>query len=116
MGYALHWHSGDVSAAVDDDEEGQDEQEGQDDSDEQEGKEKSRSKVKYTCPACHLNVWGKPGLLLLCGNCTVATQAPVILLDPAHPSCGVPSAHLRKFSPEHSRGATEAAEKGVETR
>ena len=82
-GYALHWHSGDVPVAVDDDEEGQDEQEGQDDSDEQEGKEKSRSKVKYTCPACRLNVWGKPGLLLLCGNCTVATQAPVILLDPS---------------------------------
>ncbi len=29
------------------------------------GKAKS-SKVKYTCPSCGLNAWGKPGLAILC--------------------------------------------------
>ena len=27
------------------------------------------SKVKYTCPSCEANAWGKPHLSLLCGNC-----------------------------------------------
>ena len=26
----------------------------------------SRNKVKYTCPVCKANVWGRPGLLLVC--------------------------------------------------
>lgn len=24
---------------------------------------------KYTCPGCELNVWGKPGLRVVCGDC-----------------------------------------------
>ena len=27
------------------------------------------SKLKYSCPECSINVWGKPGLKLLCGHC-----------------------------------------------
>ncbi|MCC6808572.1 MAG: SprT-like domain-containing protein [Deltaproteobacteria bacterium] len=27
---------------------------------------KTRNKLKFTCPACGANAWGKPGLLLLC--------------------------------------------------
>src|ERR1041384_2532029 len=27
------------------------------------------SKLKYTCPKCAANAWGKPGLLLRCGEC-----------------------------------------------
>jgi hypothetical protein len=27
------------------------------------------SKVKSTCPRCEINVWGKPGLSLICGHC-----------------------------------------------
>jgi hypothetical protein len=34
------------------------------------GKKKPmRSKVKFTCPGCEANAWGKPGLLLRCGEC-----------------------------------------------
>lgn len=32
-------------------------------------KAKARSKTKYSCPGCELNVWGKPGLHLVCGDC-----------------------------------------------
>jgi hypothetical protein len=34
------------------------------------GKAKPRgSKLKYTCPKCAANAWGKPGLSLRCGGC-----------------------------------------------
>ena len=35
------------------------------------GKAKPRpvSKLKYTCPDCRANAWGKPGLALMCGDC-----------------------------------------------
>ena len=29
----------------------------------------SRKKTKYTCLGCKANVWGKPGLKLICGEC-----------------------------------------------
>jgi predicted SprT family Zn-dependent metalloprotease len=29
----------------------------------------SRNKVKYTCAGCAANVWGKPGLAVVCGDC-----------------------------------------------
>lgn len=29
----------------------------------------SRKKTKYSCPGCKVNVWGKPGLRLICGDC-----------------------------------------------
>lgn len=38
----------------------------------QEGRGKttrSRNKLKYTCPGCATNVWGKPGLDILCADC-----------------------------------------------
>lgn len=28
-----------------------------------------KSKVKFTCPSCGINAWGKPGLSLICGHC-----------------------------------------------
>ena len=30
-----------------------------------------RDKVRYRCPGCGTNVWGKPGLLVDCGVCLV---------------------------------------------
>lgn len=30
---------------------------------------RKRDKVKYSCPACPVNAWGKPGLRLVCGDC-----------------------------------------------
>lgn len=30
---------------------------------------KSRNKVKYTCPGCLVNVWGRPDLVVICGRC-----------------------------------------------
>ena len=32
-------------------------------------KPKPPSKLKYSCPDCHANAWGKPGLDLICGAC-----------------------------------------------
>lgn len=38
---------------------------------------KAASKTKYTCPACHLNAWAKPGVRLRCGECeAVLVAAP----------------------------------------
>jgi hypothetical protein len=36
----------------------------------------ARKKVKsrYSCPHCQTNVWGKPGLKLLCGECGEAYE------------------------------------------
>lgn len=31
-----------------------------------------KTKVKYSCPNCNLNVWGKPDLALICGVCGAA--------------------------------------------
>ena len=30
---------------------------------------KPKNKVKYSCPTCLTNVWGKPDLNLVCGDC-----------------------------------------------
>lgn len=30
---------------------------------------KQKNKTKYVCPVCHLNVWGKPDIHVLCGTC-----------------------------------------------
>jgi hypothetical protein len=30
---------------------------------------KSGSRVKYTCPGCGANAWGKDGLRLICADC-----------------------------------------------
>lgn len=31
--------------------------------------ESRSNRDKYTCPECHINAWGKPGLSLICGTC-----------------------------------------------
>jgi predicted SprT family Zn-dependent metalloprotease len=33
-------------------------------------KSKKKNKVKYTCPMCNANAWGKRGLLIHCGECS----------------------------------------------
>jgi predicted SprT family Zn-dependent metalloprotease len=35
---------------------------------------KSGTRIKYTCPACQANAWGKAGLKLLCGDCLQPMQ------------------------------------------
>lgn len=32
---------------------------------------------KYTCPGCEINVWGKPGLRVLCGECNMTLEESV---------------------------------------
>jgi hypothetical protein len=40
-------------------------------------KKKSRpSKLKYSCPECSVNVWGKHGLNLICGDCNKVFISP----------------------------------------
>lgn len=34
-----------------------------------------KNKTKYSCPCCKVNVWGKPNLNLICGNCNEVFQA-----------------------------------------
>lgn len=33
------------------------------------GEPKPKNKIKYTCPKCQANAWGKPALKLICGEC-----------------------------------------------
>ena len=33
------------------------------------------SKIKYTCPSCALNVWGKPDIEVVCKQCGTDMQA-----------------------------------------
>lgn len=33
-----------------------------------------RNKTKYSCPSCGVNVWGKPGINLVCGDCNGTFQ------------------------------------------
>ena len=33
-------------------------------------KKSPNSKTKYSCPSCGLNVWGKPDIYILCGDCS----------------------------------------------
>ena len=35
-------------------------------------KKKSGNRVKYTCPDCGANAWGKGGLHLICADCDQA--------------------------------------------
>ena len=41
-------------------------------------KAKAASKTKYTCPACQLNAWAKPGVNLVCGDCSEPMTAAAI--------------------------------------
>jgi hypothetical protein len=34
------------------------------------GGSRAASKVKFTCPSCGQNAWGKPDLFILCGSCS----------------------------------------------
>jgi hypothetical protein len=40
-----------------------------------------RSKTKYRCPQCRASVWGKPGLNLVCGDCSIGWQTRVSLVE-----------------------------------
>ena len=35
-------------------------------------KHQEKNKIKYTCPSCNMNAWGKPNLNILCGDCSQA--------------------------------------------
>lgn len=37
----------------------------------------TRSKLKYSCPSCGINAWGKPRLYLECGDCKLRLEASV---------------------------------------
>lgn len=41
-----------------------------------EKKKKTSNKVKYTCPGCEMNVWGKAGLSVRCEECDETLVAP----------------------------------------
>lgn len=51
--------------------------------------EDPKNKRKYTCPSCHLNLWGKPGLSgrVQCVECNVQFADSKELVEiPAEPS------------------------------
>jgi predicted SprT family Zn-dependent metalloprotease len=33
------------------------------------GGQSKKNKIKYSCPGCQANIWGKPDLNVICGNC-----------------------------------------------
>lgn len=35
-----------------------------------EKKKRNKTRLKFTCPSCKLNMWGKPGALVVCGECS----------------------------------------------
>ncbi|MDW2116338.1 SprT-like domain-containing protein [Vibrio sp. 1731] len=37
--------------------------------------EQKQTRAKFTCPECGVNVWGKPSLNLICGDCDVTFEA-----------------------------------------
>ena len=43
--------------------------------DEEARKKKAASKTKYACPSCDLQVWGKPGIKVICGECEAVLEA-----------------------------------------
>jgi predicted SprT family Zn-dependent metalloprotease len=47
-------------------------------------KKAERNRIKYTCPTCAQNVWGKPGLHLVCGDDEAEYQ-------PQEPGPGLPT-------------------------
>lgn len=32
-------------------------------------KKRNKTRLKFTCPSCKLNMWGKPGAFVVCGEC-----------------------------------------------
>lgn len=66
--YRLPWHSREASAIVPAGSSTRPE-EGEGGQIEGGGNPAVKSKVKYSCPQCSTNIWGKPGLLILCGSC-----------------------------------------------
>jgi hypothetical protein len=45
-------------------------------------KPKPASKVKYTCPGCDANAWGKPGLLIQCADTDAHDDGSAELMEP----------------------------------
>ncbi len=44
--------------------------------DEAAARKKAESKTKYTCPSCGTNVWGKPEVRVICGECHEPMRPP----------------------------------------
>lgn len=40
-------------------------------------KNTAKNKIKYTCPGCNANVWGKPDMQIVCGTCEEEYQPHV---------------------------------------
>jgi hypothetical protein len=73
-GFRLAW--GELAGRIDGGED--------DESDQGGGEDKNSSnRLKYTCPACDVNVWGKPSLHLICGECEVVFQLGNLLRQAA---------------------------------
>ena len=49
--------------------EGDHDGDGEGDGEEKPKKKNAKDKIKYTCPSCSMNTWGKEGLNLMCGDC-----------------------------------------------
>lgn len=64
-GFHLSW--GEIVAEIADDE-------GDGDPAKKGGKDKT-NRVKFICPVCYANAWGKPALKLICGTCLEAMHA-----------------------------------------
>lgn len=41
---------------------------------EEKAKSKKANKIKYTCPMCQANAWGKPDLHIACGDCSTEEE------------------------------------------
>ncbi|MCG2614905.1 SprT-like domain-containing protein [Terrimonas sp. NA20] len=39
--------------------------------------QKKKNKIKYTCPQCSANVWGKPKMVIVCGDCSEGDETIV---------------------------------------
>jgi hypothetical protein len=46
-----------------------------------EKKKRTPSKVKFTCPGCACNAWGKPTLSLVCGDCSEQMEPAELPVD-----------------------------------
>lgn len=44
-------------------------------------KKKAASKTKYTCSGCESNIWGKPSLVVMCGDCSDDDDEPLRYIE-----------------------------------
>ena len=49
---------------------------------EQKKKQKKKNKIKYTCPECQSNVWGKANMFIACGDCSEPDEDKIVKFEP----------------------------------